>query len=427
MQKEEKGRFLIWIIICGYLSYILFSIINPIYINEFSFPNGFLFWKRDRFMDFFNVNAMVAGRMPYLEHSSSYPPFILLFAWVFSLFADYGRKNAFEVENSIIGWFSYFVFSCICVACIFVIVNRKLKNNIKNKYSNLFCLILTFGLVFSAPMIWLLDRGNYLLLTIVFYLLFIYFYDRNDAVAAIFLGLSIGTKIYPVFLLALFAFDKKWKAILEAVGTALGITACSMLFFKGGYWNNVVSFFQSLICFSNGSDYSNLNICFGVGLTALMWFPFMFTESMSKPKDFPLNIIYIIIGILLIGISVINLRKEQCKWKKIMVLTALMVFLTPNSYMYNLVYFLPVITEFVCSKGQKCWQEYIYIIIFGLLMIPKAYYYFIKPYYGIGVQVVLDAGLVLGIILFYNILDRGTRAVKRVGIKSRMEEKSCLT
>lgn len=181
------------------------------------------------------------------------------------------------------------------------------------------------------------------------------------------------------------------------------------LLFKGGIWQNIVEFGYALLSFGGGYETEVPNVYFGVGLTSLLRFPFMIWNNLTIPDWFPVMPVYLVLGSALALWSLYHLNREQLLWKKILVLTALMIFLSPNAYMYNLTFLLPVIMLFMLApKSEKQWTDWVYLAFLGLLMIPKAYYYLLYEH-AIGIQVALDGLLLLGLILFYNIFDKTPR------------------
>ena len=112
--------------------------------------------------------------------------------------------------------------------------------------------------------------------------------------------------------------------------------------------------------------------------------------------------------------SLFRIWHEKSAWKRLMVFTALMVFLIPNSYMYNLTFLTPVILMSLIKKESKrTWKDYVYLLLFGMIMAPKAYYYMLHEH-AVGIQVVLDGLLLAGLIIFYNLFDFDSQS-KRTG------------
>ena len=145
------------ILFIGMFIFLAFSyLLRRYFLVEYPFGD-FLFYRNDLFMDFFNVNGMVANLDPYISGGSSYPPFILLIAYFFSLFSPYKEVSPMEVSMSISGRISFVLFFLSTTVIFFTICfNYFRKNGIKKIHSFfLGCL-----LVFNAPFMYMLDRGN---------------------------------------------------------------------------------------------------------------------------------------------------------------------------------------------------------------------------------------------------------------------------
>lgn len=413
MKQKKKIIGILLFIIIGYLLYGAFSLYGQKVLG-YIYPDGsFLFWPADQYMDFFNVNAMMVEGRPYVDFYSSYPPFVLGIAWLFSLMADYKNYTPHELVTMTEGKVSYVLFVGIFTLLIGVLLYAFLSEE-KKLFRNRFLLILTIPvLIFTAPYIFMLDRGNYLLIAIACYLAFAYFYEKNETLAAVFLGLATAIKIYPIFLFLIYFVEKKWKNMGIATLSAGISSLIPFLLFKGGIWQNIVEFGYALLSFGGGYETEVPNVYFGVGLTSLLRFPFMIWNDLTIPDWFPVMPVYLVLGSALALWSLYHLWGEQVLWKKILVLSALMVFLSPNAYMYNLTFLLPAIVMFMLApKSEERRLDWIYLAFLGLLMIPKAYYYLLYEH-AIGIQVALDGLLLLGLILFYNIFDKSTRK-KRV-------------
>lgn len=411
MKPKKKIAVLLAIIVLGYVAFAVYSYIVR-NILKMEYPNGtFLFMTIDQYMDFFNINFMVHERRPYVDYYSSYPPFALLLAWPFSLMADYASYEypPSDIVYTMPAKISYGLFIGMFTFAIGVMLYLFIKksNVISNK---LLRWIVVIGLIGTAPFLFMIDRGNYLIITIVFCLAFAYFYEDNEYIAAVFLGLAIALKVYPLFLFLLLFIDKRWKSMGISTAIAGGVSIISLPFFYGGIWQNIREFGSALLSFGGGSASEISNVYYCVGLTSLLRLPFVVWNDGKVPEGINIMLIYVLLGTVLTLWSVWNLRKEVVLWKKMLVLFCLMIFLTPNSYMYNLMYLLPTIVLFLLSEEDaKRWMDMVYLLIVGLLLIPKAYYYFQPLYYFISVQPIIDGCLLLIVIFFYNLFDKKTR------------------
>jgi hypothetical protein len=413
MKQQKKILGIVLFVIFGYIAYGVFSFVGRHFLG-YIYPDGsFLFWPIDRFMDFFNVNQMVSERRPYVDYWSSYPPFILVIAWFFSLFADYGTYTPTEIAQMTEGRVSYAIYVVLFTVLIGIYLYKILLTK-KTCFKNPVFLIFTvLCMIFTAPYIFIIDRGNYLLVSIVLFSAFVYYYDKNETLAAICIGLAAAVKIYPLFFLILYFVDKKWKPAGVMLLSGGLVSGLSLLFFDGGFVQNFKEFVCAVLNFGGGYANEAPNVYFGVGLTSLLRFPCFLWNDGVMPENIPVMLIYLILGTVLTLWSIWNLWHEECYWKKILVLSVLMVFLTPNSYMYNLMYLIPGVVLFMISDAsEQKKHDIVYLIELGFILIPKAYYY-VSYEDAVGIQVVFDSGLLLLFVLYYNSMDRSTRRQKR--------------
>lgn len=409
MKQNKKLITFLLIIVAGYIAYGIFSWI--VRLSGGVYPDGsFLFLPGDRFMDFYNVNQMVSERLPYVGYYSTYPPLILAIAYIFSLLGDYTVYTVKEIAAMPVGKLSYMlcfgIGTLILVVCIYKLIRKYAGKRCPVWLAVIASLLCTF----TAPYIFMLDRGNYLIFALIFYTLFIYYYEDHEELSAVFLGLSAAVKIYPVYMIAVFVAEKKWKKVWITVGTAAVSFVIPMFLFRGGYIQNIKEILYSLFAFGEGYSSEVPNVYFGVGLSSLLRFPFVVWHDLTVPSWFPVMKVFLVCGTLLTFWSLFHVWHEKSVWKRLLVFTALMVFLIPNSYMYNLLFFVPVILVFLLKEEQNhTWKNQVYLWILGLIMIPKAYYYILSAHV-IGIQVLLDGLLLALLIIFYNVCDFDTKS-----------------
>lgn len=410
MKQRKKILLVSGIILVGYLAFGIFYLIVRKGMGM-GYPYGsFLFFPGDRFMDFFNVNQMVSWNDPYKGFNSSYPPLVLWIAKLFSFVSDYRSYDPHTIAASHSGQASYLVFVASFTTLIAVFIYSSLKkcqNSFKTKVGMIITILL---LIFTAPYIYMLDRGNYLLVALAFFLGFVCFYEDHEWLAVLFLALAACVKIYPLFFALLYILDRKWKPLISFLLIGAGISIVAISLFKDGFYENLRHFGAALLGFGGGTGNIIANVYYGVGLTAALQFPFLVWNGAVIPDSFPVMKIYLIGGTILTLFSVWCMRNERCYYKKILVLSALMVFLTPNSYLYNLVYMMPGIVMYMIGRPSKhSWKDVIYGCLLGFMMIPKSYQFYF-PGSLISIQVLIDAGLLLAIVLFYDLIDHETRA-----------------
>ena len=385
------------IIIAGLAIFCLYSYFGHKYWG-LSYPrDSFLFMWGDRFMDFFNVNKMSSGLDPYITGGSSYPPLAIVIAYLVGLFIP-GTPvlAAAEIRNQ--GPFGKYVLVGMYVVCILLISvfawrriwkqARKAEEKAPVRVSLskprrvlrmvpriLLLAAVTLGIALTAPMIFAIDRGNYLIICTLFIALFCIFYGKNDYAASVFLALAACLKIFPIVLFYLFFRQRKWKPLFVGVGTGAALTVGSTLLFKGGFFENLMSFAKNLMNFSGGIDpyFSDLYLNAIGTRSFLASISIMFRGHISDK----LHIVTLttVVNILLLIFVIILCLLEKRPWRQILYLSFFMVLFPNPSYCYNLAYLTGPILLFLL-KEEKERFDWLFLTGLALLMIPKSYYYF---------------------------------------------------
>jgi hypothetical protein len=136
------------------------------------------------------------------------------------LFAAWGNRSSALPAFEIFG---------ICVACVAALVfYRALRQHgTTAKNATLFCLI---SVLFSYPLYFDLQRGNVEIIVWTFTLAaFWAFRSDRQGISAILIGFAIALKWYPVVLLGLFFYPRRYRYIAIAIFTAVGVTIFSDL------------------------------------------------------------------------------------------------------------------------------------------------------------------------------------------------------
>jgi hypothetical protein len=259
----------------------------------------------------------------------------------------------------------------------------------------------------SYPFLFTIDRANAELYTFLFLCGFAYFYNSLNHYKSLFalicLSLAIAMKPFPAIFLVLLASEKKWKNILYVIIFAILITIFSMMCFQGGFLENIqglrrnqAMFVKNYAIGSQGWPYGVslfglikvitgfiLKVCSHLGLasdTQQVFFDLV--SLLLKP--------YSLLSLIIVGlVSLYILNKEKILWKKLALLVFVMAVIPPTSADYRLLnLFIPL--AFFINESRSSKFDLAYLILFGLLLIPKNY--FIIP-------AMTDMGLSIGVII----------------------------
>ncbi len=354
--------------------------------------NSFLFWPFDRFMDFFNINYMVAGFNPYY-HGSSYPPLALMIAYFFTgLIPGSAKLDAVDMRNnSVEGMVVLFSMYFISLLVIFGLIMKSIKKrniveggNKKNRSD--FCLkvakvmqislpiLVVLGLVLAAPVIFAFDRGNYLILCVVFLTGFCLTYNKNDYAAAIFLALAAAVKLFPIVLFFVFIRSKKWKPLALGLGVGGSLTVICAALFEGGLVLNLQRFFYATFLYTGGfppshSYYYN----FAIGTRNFFGTFWLILRDHATMSD-KIATVSMIANLLLMVLVILLCIADKRSWRQIMYLSFFMILFPTPSFYYNLAYLIGPAMLFLLKEDWEFW-DYFYLVGLTLLMIPKNYHY----------------------------------------------------
>lgn len=377
MTKENKTKLLVFILLAGFILSLVYHYIIGNYFHKGMPLNTFLFSTNDQFMDFVNV---------YISKLSVYFPFGNLIINIFCLIKPMNFSLLLFLLSSIIPIFYYFWKNLQGDSTITTITNT-----------------LVFSL-FSFPILFLLDRANFESFVFIFLILFVYLYQKGKFNYAIIpLSFAIAMKLFPaVFIILLFS-DKKYKHILWTVLLVIGLTVGSSLILYG----SITQYFHQLV---NNTDFYTNNYVIGDGgfdfgnsLFGLIKCA-IYSLHLGAGIPFLLKPYSLLVLFLAGSISLYTIFIETQFWKQIALLVFMMNLLPHVSADYKLVYlFIPLFlfinskidnsqTEFVSKKrflDDDNKLDYLYVILFGLLLIPKNYRLFSNLYDGVYLDPIL--------------------------------------
>lgn len=314
-----------------------------------------LFNRDDIFMDFFNSINDCADDA-YGEYGVIYPPLVVLFYRFFSCFFESGTTSH-DMRDTSLGMMCFVLLTIICLYLI-VKCFTKFKNG-NNADKALFL----FFTITSLPMIYLLERGNILIIVISLILMFVYGYDSDKPlirhIAFISLAIAVSIKIYPViFGLVLLRKKNNIKNILWCILYGILFFFVPFLFLGG--------FSQVFVLIKNILYTSSMFAGNGYGFKVNITNTFDFIGALvDHPYIFSVigNAILFITAI--IGIVLTLFAKFDCEWK-LFAIPSLFIILIPGfSYIYCITYMLIVLLMFL-NEEKKSKLDIVYLVLFVL-------------------------------------------------------------
>jgi hypothetical protein len=325
----------------------------------------FLYPPFDCFMDFFNINSMSYDLDPY-PAQSSYPPLALLLARCFSFGFDYKTYGASAARSSLTGQLNLLALAGSFCAFLFAAVYRAVRTGDRARDVKLALIISA-----SYPVLFLIDRGNYLMVAFAALFGFVHYYERNRRLANLFLALAISLKIYPLLFLFLLAADRRWRDCAAVLGLTGVISLGAMLAFKGSLETNVRLFIQNVLLFSKGNGTLITDTGWNLSFSNLIRVPYaVFLQRPPRhlPTYYPVFTLAALVGLFW------ALRREPVFWKRVLLVTIACVALPNPSYDYNLVYLLIPLLLYFREAGPMRREDYFYLGCAGLLFVPKHYH-----------------------------------------------------
>ena len=315
----------------------------------------------DSFMDFFNVMYHAQFKDLYAQWDfSNYLPFSYLSIMLFSfpIPAEVLQTSAETVRGNIYGIIALCTFFAVSLIPFMVMIFKNKGGNIKEKL--LFC----FFILFSAPFLFSIERGNIIFIALVFTTFFIFYYDSPKRylreLALIFLACAVAIKIYPAALGILLLRDKRYKDILR-----LGLYVLCLVLLPFFCYNGLgdIKFFVKSI-----KEVSRTYVTFGYGYTLNVYVTLKVIVYAITGQEFAfLNSIfhYASYLVLLCGIGVSYFIRKR--WKTIAVAVLIMILVPSISWTYSLLFMVAPLVLFFNDKDEKTFKDLIYLILFCLM------------------------------------------------------------
>ncbi len=291
---------------------------------------------------------------PYIDRASIYPPMAEL---CYEFFGETIPVNIREVDgrtymHHMVG---FILFNMMCIFVIICCIRRKMKN-VEGALPNM----VSAAFLLSAPLMYTLERGNILILAMMFSMLFYAYYDSPNKwqreLSYLCLALAFSIKIYPAIFGILLLKKHDWKGVVKT--SVLGILSMTLPFCFFYEWTDFLYWISNLTATSSGA--LSWGYGYNVSLYAIIYsFAKFFKMEVS---DSGFWMIKVVVELLLL-ISMFITKKE---WKALMA-AALLLILVPQMSWYYTVLFLWVPTlALITYMGEE--ERDKKIIVYVLLM-----------------------------------------------------------
>lgn len=231
-----KNKTTILLAICLF-QFIGFGYYVFFFQNHGYLPSPFLYDKSDTFMDLFHTMFWANNDGRYTEWHSAYPPisFLLLglIKWLFlgnEQFQDgYGLRDA--AINIQIFW--------VCLYLIIPVII--LRAGIWKDFTGKQKLLAYLSIVLSTPMLFALERGNLIIITLIFIAFAI---NNTGIIRAIAIAILINIKPYFVVLLLQYAIKRQWLDGFKCILASGGMFVITGLLLDSNYLLSITNLFS---------------------------------------------------------------------------------------------------------------------------------------------------------------------------------------
>lgn len=316
--------------------------------------SNLLFNKDDVFMDFFNSVVDCSGDA-YGESGVIYPPLVVLFYKFCSMFFNIDSMKASEVRETSLGMIIFVCFTIVSYILFAKLIYKYKNGSFANKS------LFAFFTLFSFPMIYLIERGNIIVLVLPLLLYFVNEYDSDVKykrhLAYICLAISVAIKIYPVFFgLLLLKKKKNFKNILLCIFYGAVFFFVPFIF-VGGFSQLGVLIHNILY---TSSMFGSKGFGFKVSISNTFS---LFGHVFNHIRLFETAGNVFLIITVLAGLFLILFNKWNEDWKIYAVISLIIILVPGFSYIYSVAYMIIPLLFFLNKKEIK-WIDYIYSLLF---------------------------------------------------------------
>jgi hypothetical protein len=340
--------------------FFIISAVVAILTNGDSIRLAMVYDSENTFMDYFH-SIMFSSDRPYEYWTVMYPTLITTIYAALGRFiipfvdAAPGETLSFAMKNTQMGMMSLFVITILTFFLLHWIFKRVTKNT--DLRTNLLFLMM----LLSFPFIFALERGNSIILTLAFCLLFLLGYRSENKyiryASYVALGFAAGIKLYPAILLLLIFRDRNIKEGKICLLIVAALLLIPFVFTDGNpmiYLSIIVSYSDVLPGVTNINQITTEFLYMLLGI----------------PEIIALVISYIILGIFtLLSVIVVLFDREMKFWKVIALLSCNLVIGFGMGCQYQMVYMTMPILYFLIAEREMTKENKFYTVCFAMTMV----------------------------------------------------------
>ena len=352
----------------------------------------------DMYMDFFNSIRDGGSDNVYSERNNIYPPLCVLIFRIMSKLIDPNLVSTrFEQRTSLqsdkICMVLYIMFALICIMSMIRLIESYANMKTVGKMK-LQAAIISFVMIISYPVMFCLERGNILILSMVFAMFFIFFKDSENKVirelSYIALAFSAAIKLYPAIFGLTLIIEKKYKEALRLMAYGIIVVGFPIVFFLDEFRADPASisyaFAPLLKIGTNVMADAETQSIFEKLINNLLNFALNKKSSLNLSSVSIQNIVFMFKGTnstaklvcgITEGIALITAFATKDEWKKVFLLSYLMLNIPSASNSYALSFLIIPFCIFLFGTKVYKKRDWIYLGGYTLILtpLPTLWYY----------------------------------------------------
>lgn len=338
-----------------------------------SFDGLFFNNNSDTFMD--HYNSVVYNAIDPYENGVVYPP---LATFVYGSLCKIIPEDFFnsivsdptvlsqpkEMKSNQGFIFQFLLFSVAVILMLLVVVYlcKRGPNYEKAGFS--------FLLLFSAPMMYAFERGNNIVVPLVFSLIFVNYYDSKNKVlkelALISLGIAVAFKLYPIAFGVLLFRNRQYKELFRAGLYCFILTVLPFFLFYNGFQS--IEYFITRIQQFDDKRSTAVSINGQLSFKSMVYYIVGFLRIKLPNIELVATIFrYAITGLCIAGTFFV-----KSNWKAAVLCACFICGFQGSCPRYLLIFFFVPILMFIDCEKKKSWVNYICLLFLILIVAPMA-------------------------------------------------------
>lgn len=313
------------------------------------------------FPDFFEAVKDATRPNPYDERAI-YPAFAYFLLYWVSKFIPYDCTNWPEISLTREGIATVAIFFLIITTCVCYLAGNFLKLHGGKALFLSICFICSPGYIYMA------ERGNVVILSVLFVMFFLYYYDSKNKIlqelSLVSLACAVCMKLYPVFMGIELLLEKQYKKAMRCIFYGVIVFVLPFTFYEGV--GEIPHLISNILYLSKETKVDERGFGYGYKIDISN-----FSRAIENYSGIHISFTMVMcIACICMAIVLFTLKEN---WKRIYVLTLFLTIIPSFSWIYNAQYFIIPLTFFFKDNKKMDIETMIYCIMFLLIMVSAPF------------------------------------------------------